>query len=197
MTQLIKVKSIKSLLSVRVMRIALATVIFMSMIINGFVPRSIENKESVAAIMGAVVNNVIVEAFKSYTDTLTVMSNKITKDLYKYLRLGEVGTEAPINNGQNKEETPLNTSSYSGIEVGSREYEEIVGYNEEEGVVVISVGKVAERLYRLYNNVKVYCSIERTMGVLFFIAFIVAIRNRKEEIARIITRRIEDKTNLC
>jgi len=197
MTQLIKVKSIKSLLSVRVMRIALATVIFMSMIINGFVPRSIENKESVVAIMGAVVNNVIVEAFKSYTDTLTVMSNKITKDLYKYLRLGEVGTEAPINNGQNKEETPVNTSSDSGIEVGSREYEEIVGYNEEEGVVVISVGKVAERLYRLYNNVKVYCSIERTMGVLFFIAFIVAIRNRKEEIARIITRRIEDKTNLC
>ncbi len=197
MTQLIKVKSIKSLLSVRVMRIALATVIFMSMIINGFVPRSIENKESVVAIMGAVVNNVIVEAFKSYTDTLTVMSNKITKDLYRYLRLGEVGTEAPINNGQNKEETPVNTSSDSGIEVGSREYEEIVGCNEEEGVVVISVGKVAERLYRLYNNVKVYCSIERTMGVLFFIAFIVAIRNRKEEIARIITRRIEDKTNLC
>ena len=197
MTQLIKVKSIKSLLSVRVMRIALATVIFMSMIINGFVPRSIENKESVVAIMGAVVNNVIVEAFKSYTDTLTVMSNKITKDLYKYLRLGEVGTEAPINNGQNKEETPVNTSSDSGIEVGSREYEEIVGYNEEEGVVVISVGKVAERLYRLYNNVKVYCSIERTMGVLFFIVFIAAIRNRKEEIAGIITKRIEDRTNLC
>ena len=197
MTQLIKAKSIKSLLSVRVTRVTLAIVIFMSMIINGFVPRSIENKESVVAIMGAVVNNVIVEAFKSYTDTLTVMSNKITKDLYKYLRLGEVGTEAPINNGQNKEETPVNTSSDSGIEVGSREYEEIVGYNEEEGVVVISVGKVAERLYRLYNNVKVYCSIERTMGVLFFIAFIVAIRNRKEEIAGIITKRIEDKTNLC
>ena len=197
MTQLIKAKSIKSLLSVRVMRVTLAIVIFMSMIINGFVPRSIENKESVVAIMGAVVNNVIVEAFKSYTDTLTVMSNKITKDLYKYLRLGEVGAQAPINNGQSKEETPVNTSSDSGIEVESREYEEIMGYSEEEGIVVISTGKAAERLYRLYNNVKVYCSIEKTMGVLFFIAFITAIRNRKGFAIEAITKRIEDKTNLC
>ena len=148
MAQLIKVKSIKSLLSVRVTRVALAMVIFMSMIINTFVPRSIENKESIAAIMGAVVNNVIVEAFRSYTDTLTVMSNKITKDLYKYLRLGETGTQAPINNGQSKEETPVNTSCDSGIEVESRQYEEIVGYSEEDGVIVISAGKIAERLYR-------------------------------------------------
>ena len=196
MTQLIRIKSITGLLSVRVTRVTLAVVIFMSMIINGFVPRSIENKESVVAIMGAVVNNVIVETFKSCTDTLTVMSNKITKDLYKYLKLGETGTQAPINNGQGKEETPVNTSSDSGIEVVSREYEEIVGYSEEEGIVVISVGKILERLYRLYNNVKVYCSKERGMGVLFFIAFIVVIRNRKEDIAGIITG-IEDKTNLC
>ena len=197
MGKLIKEKSIKSLLSVRTMRIVLTTVIFMSMIINGFVPRSIENKESIVAIMGVVVNNVIVETFKSYTDTLTVMSNKITKDLYKYLRLGEMGAQAPVNRGDREEETPVNTSSDSGIEVGSREYEEIVGYNEEDGVVVISVGKIAERLYRLYNNVKVYCSKEKEMGVLFFIAFIVAIRNRKEDIVRGKTNRIEDKPNLC
>ena len=197
MGRLINKKSIKSLLSVRTIRVVLAMVIFMSMIINGFVPRSIENKESIVAIMGAVVNNVIIDTFRSCTDTLTVMSNKITKDLYKYLRLGEMGAQAPVNRGQNEEDTPVNTSSDSGIEVGSREYEEIVGYNEEEGIVVISVGKVAEKLYRLYNNVKVYCSIERTMAVLFFIAFIVAIRNRKEDIVRGKTNRIEDKTNLC
>ncbi len=197
MKKLVKSKSIKNLLSVKVMRITLSMVIFTGMIINGFVPKNIENKENIVAIMGAVVNNVIVEAFKSYTDTLTVMSNKITKDLYKYLRLGETGTQAPINNGQNEEETPVNTSCDSGIEAGSRQYEEIVGYSEEDGVIVISAGKIAERLYRLYNNVKVYCSIERTMGILFFIAFIAAIRNRKEDIAGIITKRIEDKTNLC
>ena len=197
MLKLIKEKSIRSLLSVRVMRITLAMVIFTSMVINGFVPRSIENRESIVAIMGVVINNVIVETFKSCTDTLTVMSNKITKDLYKYLRLGETGTQAPVSNGQNKEETPVNTSSDSGIEIGSREYEEIVGYSEEGGVVVISEGKISERLYRLYNNVKVYCSIEKTMGMLFFILFIVAIRNRKGIAVRINQKRIEDKTNLC
>ena len=197
MEKLINKKSIKSLLSVRVMRITIAMVIFMSMVINGFVPKNIENKENIVAIMGAVVNNVIVETFKSCTDTLTGISNKITKDLYKYLRLGEVGTQAPINDGQKKEETPVNTSSDSGIEIESKEYREIVGYSEEEGVVVISVGKILERLYRLYNNVKVYCSVERTMGVLFFILFVIAIRNRKGYLGTIKTVRIEDKTNLC
>ena len=197
MKKLIKVKSINDLLSVRVMRVTLAMLIFMSMIINGFVPRSVENRESIATIIGAVVNNVIVETFKSCTDTLTVMSNKITKDLYKYLRLGETGTQAPVSSGQEKEETPVNTSSDSGIEVGSREYEEIVGYSEEQGIIIISVGKILERLYRLYNNVKVYCSIEKTIGVLFFIVFVVAIRDRKGIVSILNTRRIEDKTNLC
>ena len=197
MEKLIKVKSIKSLLSVRVTRVTLAMVIFVSMLINGFVPRSMGNKETIAAIMGAVVNNVIVETFKSCTDTLTVMSNKVTKDLYRYLRLGETGAQAPITNRQNKEETPVNTSSDSGIQTYSRQYEEIVGYGQEEGIVVISVGKISERLYRLYGNVKVFCSIEKAMGVLFFIVFVVAIRNRKGNGAGITTKRIEDKTNLC
>ena len=197
MARLINKKSIKGLLSVRVMRITLAMVIFCSMIINGFMPKSIENKESIAAIIGAVVNNVIVETFKSCTDTLTVMSNKVTKDLYKYLRLGETGTEAPISNGQSKEETPVNTSSDSGIEIESRQYKEIVVYSEEEGVVTISVGKISEQLYRLYNNVKVYCSKGTIIGILFFIVFVVAIRNRKEAGIAIITRNIENRTNLC
>ena len=197
MTRLINKKSIKGLLSVRVMRITLAMVIFCSMIINGFMPKSIENKESIAAIIGAVVNNVIVETFKSCTDTLTVMSNKVTKDLYKYLRLGETGTEAPISNGQSKEETPVNTSSDSGIEIESRQYKELVVYNEEDEMVTISVGKISERLYRLYNNVKVYCSKGTIIGILFFIVFVVAIRNRKEAGIAIITRNIENRTNLC
>ena len=197
MARLINKKSIKGLLSVRVMRITLAMVIFLSMIINGFMPKSIENRESIAAIIGAVVNNVIVETFKSCTDTLTVMSNKVTKDLYKYLRLGETGTEAPISNGQSKEETPVNTSSDSGIEIESRQYKELVVYNEEDEIVTISVGKISERLYRLYNNVKVYCSKSTIIGILFFIVFVVAIRNRKEDGVAIITRNIENRTNLC
>ncbi|MBR3628179.1 MAG: hypothetical protein IKN42_04975, partial [Elusimicrobia bacterium] len=67
MKKLVEIKSIKNLLSARVMRITLAMVIFTSMVINGFVPRSIENRESIVAIMGVVINNVIVETFKSCT----------------------------------------------------------------------------------------------------------------------------------
>ena len=197
MERLIEVKSIRGLFSVRVMRITLAMVIFCSMIINGFMPKSIENRESIAAIIGAVVNNVIVETFKSCTDTLTVMSNKVTKDLYKYLRLGETGTEDPISSGQEKEETPVNTSSDSGIEIESRQYKELVEYGEDEGAVIISVGKVAERLYRLYNNVKVYCSEGTNIGLLFFIVFVIAIRNRKGYGTGINNKNIENKTNLC
>ena len=197
MERLIEVKSIRGLFSVRVMRITLAMVIFCSMIINGFMPKSRENRESIAAIIGAVVNNVIVETFKSCTDTLTVMSNKVTKDLYKYLRLGETGTEAPISSGQEKEETPVNTSSDSGIEIESRQYKELVEYGEDEGVVIISVGKVAERLYRLYNNVKVYCRAGTNIGLLFFIVFVIAIRNRKGYGTEINNTNIENKTNLC
>ena len=198
MAKLINKKSIKVLLSARVMKVTLAMLIFVSMIINGFMPKSIENKESIAAIIGAVVNNVIVETFKSCTDTLTMMSNKVTKDLYKYLRLGETGAEAPISNGQSKEETPVNTSSDSGIEIESRQYKELVVYNEEDEVLTIAAGKITERLYRLYNNVKVYCSGSTIMGVLFFIVFVVAIRNRKEDgIAIINKQNMENKTNLC
>ena len=197
MKKLIKIKSIKVLLSTRVTKVALAVLIFFSMVINGFMPKSIENKESISAIIGAVVNNVIVETFKSCTDTLTVMSNKVTKDLYKYLRLGETGAEAPISNGQSKEETPVNTSSDSGIEIESRQYKELVVYNEEDEIVTISVGKILERLYRLYNNVKVYCSGSTIMGVLFFIVFVVAIRNRKEDGVVINKKNMENKTNLC
>lgn|GEM_PF-5238299 len=197
MNGLIKEKSIRVLLSVRAMKIAVAMLIFFSMIINGFMPKSIENRESIAAIIGAVVNNVIVETFKSCNDTLTAMSNKVTKDLYKYLRLGETGAEAPISNGHSKEETPVNTSSDSGIEIESRQYKELVVYSEEDEAVTISVGKISERLYRLYNSVKVYCRESTIMGILFFIVFVVAIRNRKGYGIEINKKNIEDKTNLC
>ncbi len=196
MKELIKLKSVNILLSERVVKIALSVLIFCSMVINGFMPKSIQNKENIVAILGAVVNNVIVETFTSCNDTLTAVSNRITKDLYKYLRLGEVGTQAPISNGREKEETPVNTSSDSGVEIGTRQYKELVVYNEEDEIVTISVGKISERLYRLYNNVKVYCS-GSIMGVLFFIVFVVAIRNRKEDGIVINNENIENKTNLC
>lgn len=197
MKRLIGVQSMKSLLSVRVMKIALTMVVFVSMIINTFVPRSIENKEQIMSVVSAVFSNVIVNSIKECTDTLTVMSNKITKNLYKLLMLGEVGTDVPVKKGDNKEETPVNTSSDSGIEIESREYKELVSYSEKDAVVVITAGKIEEKLYRLYGNIKVYCSQIEYVGMLFFIMFIVVIRNRKEEIARIIKDIEKNKTNLC
>lgn len=198
MKGLIRTKSIANLLSTRAIRVALAIVIFMSMTINSFIPKAIENKEVVATVIGTVVSNIIVETFKECTDTLTVMSNKITKDLYKILRLGEVGTDVPVKSGDNEKETPVNTSSDSGIEITTREYKEILNYEKGIGIVVISEGKKKGDLYRLYNNVKICCSSNREMVVLMFILFIVAIRTRKEEVIKEIVKGTrENKTNLC
>ena len=83
MNGLILTKSIKNFLSVRTGKTVLTMLLLCSIIINGFVPRTIENKEEISEIIGAVINNVIVKTIKDCQDTLTVMSNKITKDLYK------------------------------------------------------------------------------------------------------------------
>lgn len=198
MRKLIEVQSINGLLSPRTTRVVLAVVIFVSMLINSFVPKSVENKESILVIMGAIASNVVVETFKQCNETLTQMSNKITKDLYKYLRLGEVGTDVPVSSGQKKGETPVNTSSDNGIEILSRQYKELITGNQEEGLIIGSEGKEIERLYRLYNNVKLYSSVNEKIGVVFFIIFVVAIRSRKEGISRtLLNMKMEDKTNLC
>ena len=44
---------------------------------------------------------------------------------------------------------------------------------------------------------KVYCSECTIMGVLFFIVFVVATRNRKEDGSATIKKNIENRTNLC
>lgn len=198
MKKLIEVQSINSFLSPRTTRFVLALVIFMSMLINSFVPKSVENKESILVIMGAIASNVIVETFKQCNETLTQMSNKITKDLYKYLRLGEVGTDVPVSSGQKQGEEPVNTSSDNGLEIVSRQYKELITESEGEGLILLGEGKEIGRLYRLYNNVKLYNSVNEKIGLLFFIIFVVAVRSRKEGISRtLLNMKMEDKTNLC
>lgn len=198
MKKLIEVQSINSFLSPRTTRFVLALVIFMSMLINSFVPKSVENKESILVIMGAIASNVIVETFKQCNETLTQMSNKIMKDLYKYLRLGEVGTDVPVSSGQKQGEEPVNTSSDNGLEIVSRQYKELITESEGEGLILLGEGKEIGRLYRLYNNVKLYNSVNEKIGLLFFIIFVVAVRSRKEGISRtLLNMKMEDKTNLC
>ena len=193
-------QSLKSLIFTSIRNKILVGIILFCMLINGFVPRSIESKESLFVVMSAVVSNVLVEVFNECRDTLTVMSNKITKDLYKFLMLGEVGAKAANKGEENKEPMPVNTSSDNGIVVERDDYEQIVSYRVEKGKIIIAVGKIEEELYRLYNNVKVYCSeVLGKIGILFFLMFVIAIRRRKAGAAGARTSLIgmEYKTNLC
>lgn len=192
---LIGLQSFKRLLSVRVIKVALAMFIFMSMMANIFIPRNIENKEQIVSIIRVVFDNVIVKTIRGCRDTLIAMSNELTRELYKLLMLDDVGTDVPVKREQEKE-TPVNTSSDNGIEIESRYYKEKVRYIQEGLVISLTVGKVEQRLYRLYGNVKLCCMNMYGMVVLFFIVFIVVIRERKEYIQEHIKSILKDKTNL-
>ena len=193
-------QSLKSLVFTSITNKILVGVILFCMLVNGFVPRSIESKESLFVVMSAVVSNAVVEVFNECRDTLTVMSNKITKDLYKFLMLGEVGAEAANKGEEKKEPMPINTSSDSGIAVERDDYEQIVSYRAEKGKIIIAAGKIEEDLYMLYRHIKEYCSeVTSKTGILFFLVFVVAIRRRKAGAAGTRTSLIgmEYKTNLC
>ena len=192
---LIGLQSFKRLLSVRVIKVALAMFIFMSMMANIFIPRNIENKEQIVSVIRVVFDNVIVKTIRGCRDTLIAMSNELTRELYKLLMLDDVGTDVPVKREQEKE-TPVNTSSDNGIEIESRYYKEKVRYIQEGLVISLTVGKVEQRLYRLYGNVKLCCMNMYGMVVLFFIVFIVVIRERKEYIQEHIKSILKDKTNL-
>lgn len=192
---LIGLQSIKRLLSVRVIKVALAMFIFMSMMANIFIPRNIENKEQIVSVIRVVFDNVIVKTIIGCRDTLIAMSNELTRELYKLLMLGDVGTDVPVKREQEKE-TPLNTSSDNGIEIESRYCKEKVRYIQEGLVISLTVGKVEQRLYRLYGNIKLCCMNMYSMVVLFFIVFILVIRERKEYIQEQIKSILKDKTNL-
>ena len=192
---LIGLQSMKRLLSVRVIKVALAMFIFVSMMANIFIPRNIENKEQIVSVIRVVFDNVIVKTIRGCRDTLIAMSNELTRELYKLLMLDDVGTDVPVKREQEKE-TPVNTSSDNGIEIESRYYKEKVRYIQEGLVISLTVGKVEQRLYRLYGNVKLCCMNMYGMVVLFFIVFIVVIRERKEYIQEHIKSILKDKTNL-
>ncbi len=197
MKNLVNLQSIKKMFSVRVIKVTLALFIFASLMMNIIAPKNIENKEQIIGVVCFVLNNVIVKTIRGCTDTLIVMSNKITRDLYKLMLGDEVGTKVPVKN-EKKEETPVNTSSDIGIEMSGRIYKELVRYTQDnKEPVVLYVGKTGEKLYRLYCSVKVYCGQLHSVFMLFFIIFIVAIRERKEDIVNQINIALKNKTNLC
>lgn len=196
MKGLLAKQSIIGLLFTSGMRKLLVMIIFSCMVINGFVPKSMEGKNSLFMVMTAVVSNAVTEMFEECRDTLTVMSNRITKDLYKLLSIGEVSTDVPVKSDENRDPMPINTSSDNGITVERRSSQQLKVYEIEESIWYrdnISVSK----LYRLYENIKVYNGGMEKVGVLFFILFIGVITRRKEISEKIINQVNKYKTDLC
>jgi hypothetical protein len=189
-------QSIIGLLFTSGIRKLLVVLIFSSMVINGFVPKSMEGKNSLFMVMTAVVSNAVTGVFEECRDTLTVISNKITKDLYKLLSIGEVSTDVPVGDNQKKETVPINTSSDNGITVERRSIQQLKVYEIEESIWYrdnISTSK----LYRLYENIKVYNGGMEKVGVLFFILFIGVIVRRKDISEEIKNQENKYKTDLC
>lgn len=197
MKRLLERQSIIDLLFTSGIRKTLVILIFSCMVINGFIPKSIENKNSLFMVMTAVVSNAVTGVFEECRDTLTLISNKITKDLYKMLSLGEVSTTSPIENTDDKEPMPVNTSSDNGIMTEKR----VSGqWNSGESRIEKDwYGEpiITSKLYRLYENIKIYDGAASKLGVLFFILFIGVIRSRKEISIKKTNGVKEYKTDLC
>jgi len=197
MKRLLERQSIVDLLFTSGIRKTLVILIFSCMLINGFIPKSIESGGSLFMVMTAVVSNAVTDIFEECRDTLTLISNKITKDLYKMLSLGEVSTTSPIENTDDKEPMPVNTSSDNGIMTEKR-----VSGQWNSGEASIEKDWYGEpiiisKLYRLYENIKIYDGAASKLGVLFFILFIGVIRSRKEISIKKTNGVKEYKTDLC
>lgn len=197
MKRLLERQSIVDLLFTSGIRKTLVILIFSCMLINGFIPKSIESGGSLFMVMTAVVSNAVTGVFEECRDTLTSISNKITKDLYKILSLGEVSTTSPIENTDDKEPMPVNTSSDNGIMTEKR-----VSGHWNSGEARIEKDWYGEpiiisKLYRLYENIKIYDGAASKLGVLFFILFIGVIRSRKEISIKKTNGVKEYKTDLC
>ena len=197
MKRLLERQSIIDLLFTSGIRKTLVILIFSCMLINGFIPKSIESGGSLFMVMTAVVSNAVTDIFEECRDTLTLISNKITKDLYKILSLGEVSTTSPIENTDDKEPMPVNTSSDNGIMTEKR-----VSGHWNSGEARIEKDWYGEpiiisKLYRLYENIKIYDGAASKLGVLFFILFIGVIRSRKEISIKKTNGVKEYKTDLC
>lgn len=200
MKSLVGKQSIFGFLSSRATRIVLAVLIVVCMGINGFVPKSVENRGSLLIIMTAVAGNMIVSTFKECTDTLIVMSNKITKNLYKYIFSGFTGSVGQTSQKSNerKEPMPVNSASDNCLTVDRKTARDNTNSDLSNNILGLRQAKTHDRLYILYNNLKQCCSQSDRIGIIFFILFIIVLRNRKGyDIETITCRQNKYKTDLC
>ena len=200
MVNLIKLLPSKFFVSAKVVKAALAFFLLACMVVNNFVPRNIENKETILQIIGTAVNNVVVETFRDCTQTLVAMSNKIMNDLYKFLNMDETSASAgPLEKKDNKNETSANSSNDLGIFAPNRQSAEAAGSYQMQAVSGLTAGKISEELYKLYCRLKVFCSGGENIGILLPVLFILVIVRRKFWLNNFVNgfAWIKGKTNLC
>mgnify|MGYP000990757594 CR=1 FL=1 len=200
MKSLVGKQSIFGFLSSRATRVVLAVLIVTCMGINGFVPKSVENRGSLIIIMTAVAGNVIAGTFKECTDTLVVMSNKITKNLYKYIFSGFTGSVGQTNQKSNerKDPMPVNTASDNCLKVDRKTARDNTNNDLSNNILGLRQTKTQDRLYILYNNLKQCGSQSGRLGIIFFILFIIVLRSRKGyDIETLTSRQNKYKTDLC
>lgn len=125
------------------------------MFFNGFVPKSQESKSDFFAALNCVIHTAMFEIFSQCNEVVTAISNKVTDELLK-LFTAQAGTTKPQNKEESNNQSPLpvNTSSDSGI-ITQRTITEQTQFNVIKTMVTYISYIVINRLYRLYNNVKV------------------------------------------
>ncbi len=126
-----------------------------TMFFNGFVPKSQEGKSDFFVALNCVIHTAFFEVFSQCNEAVAVMSNKIVDELFK-LFTAEAGTTKPQDKEESNNQTPVpvNTSADSGI-ITQRTTTEQVQFNIVKTKALYISYIVINKLYRLYNNVKV------------------------------------------
>jgi hypothetical protein len=125
------------------------------MFLNGFVPKSQESKSNFFVALNCVIHTAMFEVFSQCNEVVMLISNKITEELFK-LFTADAGTTKPQSKEESNNQTPVpvNTSADSGI-ITERTVTEQTQFNIIKTTVVYISFIVINKLYRLYNNVKV------------------------------------------
>ena len=122
---------------------------------NGFVTKRQESKSNFFAALNCVIHTAMFEVFSQCNEAVAVMSNRIANELFR-LFTAEAGTTKPQDKEEANNQTPVpvNTSADSGI-ITQRTTTEQVQFNIVKTKALYISYIVINKLYRLYNNVKV------------------------------------------
>lgn len=126
-----------------------------TMFLNGFIPKSQESKSNFFAAIDCVIHTAMFEMFSQCNEAIMLISDKVANELLKMF-VAESGTTKPQSKEESNNQTPVpvNTSADSGI-ITERTVTEQTQFNIIKTTVAYISFIVVNKLYRLYNNVKV------------------------------------------